>query len=263
MPSCLLCGFYSAQLVESNNAFSCRWCVPQARVLDSEVVKVLQEIDGIPPAFALWSGGRREDSTEGKQKCAEIPVAQPAEILPSSAPGLFVGDLDDVKNVDRLRELGIGFVLNLCPEMLEGHYADVSIRLAEVGIKQLAWPALDTWDFDIVTLVAKQGACDFIEVGLRSAGVLVNCWGGVNRSASVALAFLVMKKNITLVDAVRSTMSQRGTVLTNRTFRLLLVQLALEIGCPLRAAKVKDCTDLTIMPSPNDDDANHCGERLL
>mmetsp|Transcript_54934 Transcript_54934/g.100364 ORF Transcript_54934/g.100364 Transcript_54934/m.100364 type:complete len:387 (-) Transcript_54934:87-1247(-) len=258
MSSCLLCGSYGAQLVESTNVFSCRWCAPKARVLDSEVVKTLQEIDGIPPAFILWSGGRREDSTEGQQKRARLPVPQPAEILPLSAPGLFVGDLDDVKNVHRLRELGIGFVLNLCPERLEGHYADVSIRLAEAGIKQLTWPAQDTWDFDIVTHVAKQGACDFIEVGLRSAGVLVNCWGGVNRNATVALAFLVMKKNIGLVDAIQSTMSQRGTVLTNRTFRLLLVQLALEVGCPLRAAKVNVCTVPTIIPTPNGDDANHC-----
>lgn len=230
MSSCLLCGYYDAWPIDNTDVFSCRWCASKARELGSVGLNILQEIDRIPPAFALWSGGRREDSGANAQKRTKIPVTQPAQIVPSSAPGLFVGDLDDVKNVTRLCELGIGFVLNLCPERLVGHYADVSIQLAEAGIIQLTWPAEDTTEFDIVSHVAKRGACDFIEVGLRSAGVLVNCWGGVNRSASVALSFLVMKKKIGLVEAIRSSMSQRGTILTNRAFRLLLVQLALESG---------------------------------
>ena len=76
-----------------------------------------------------------------------------------------------------MRELGIGFVLNLCPEWLAGSYADLTARLAEAGIKQLTWPAGEARDFDIVSHVVNKGACDFIEMGLRSAGVLVNCVG--------------------------------------------------------------------------------------
>ena len=166
-------------------------------------------------------------------KSANLPVLQPAQIAPRTVPGLFVGDLDDVKNVSRLCELGIGFVLNLCPENLYGEYAELPALLALNGIKQLTWPAEDFWNFDIVDMVVKQGACDFIEMGLRSAGVLVNCWGGVNRSAAVAVAFLVLKKNISLVGAVREAMTQRGTVLTNYYFRWLLVKAAVAAGCPL------------------------------
>ena len=253
MPACLLCGYHDAQLVDATDVFSCRWCAANARELNPDAAKALHEIHDIQPAFALWSDDRREDSGEAAQKCSQIPVLQPAEICQSSAPGLFVGDLDDVKNVARLRELGIGFVLNLCPERLIGQYADVSLRLTEAGIKQLTWPAEDSRDFDIVHRVAKQGACDFIEVGLRTAGVLVNCWGGVNRSASVAIAFLVMKKSIALVDAVKSAMSQRGTVLTNRMFRLLLVQLALEVGCPLSTATAGVPSAAAGIPSGTDE----------
>ena len=68
--------------------------------------------------------------------------------------------------------------------------------LADADIKIMAWPAEDAWDFDIVSKVVKKGACDFIELGLRSTNLLANCWGGVNRSVSVALAFLIVKRNI-------------------------------------------------------------------
>ena len=237
MSSCILCGYSSFVFTSGKYPYPviCHWCAAKAEDLDSEALLALQEINDIPPAFTLWSHGRREDSGECAQKFSNPPISQPAEIFRGFAePGLFVGDLDDVRDIPRLRDLGIGFVLNLCPERLTGLYSDVATRLAEAGIKQLTWPAQDQWDFDIVQNVAKKGACDFIEMGLRSAGVLVNCWGGINRSTTVALAFLVMKRDIVLVDAVKIAMSQRGTVLTNYTFRLLLVQLALETGRSLR-----------------------------
>ena len=205
----------------------CSWCEPSARNLTQEACQMLSELEKIPPAFSVWSEGRREESGEAPQQNANMPVPQPAEISPLLAPGLFLGDLDDVYNVMRLRELGIGFVLNLCPERLEGYYADLPARLVQEGIKHLAWPAKDSSTFNIIEEVVNQGACDFIEMGLRSAGVLVNCWGGVNRSAAVAVAFPVLRRNLALVDAVRQVMNRRGTVLTNQTFRYLLVQVAL------------------------------------
>ena len=66
------------------------------------------------------------------------------------------------------------------------------VRLAQRGIKQLTWPAKDAWNFNIVDNVVNQGACDYVEVGLRSARVLINCWGGVNRNVAVAVAYLIL-----------------------------------------------------------------------
>jgi hypothetical protein len=169
--------------------------------------------------------------SDQRQPARELPVAQPAQI----APRLFIGDLDDAYNVNRLCDLGIGFVLNLCPEHLVGDYEVIPHRLAQVGIEHLGIPAQDRWNFDIISEVFDKHASDFIEVGLRSAGVLVNCWGGVNRSAAVAVAHLVLTSHVGLVDAVRHAMGQRGTVLTNYSFRRLLVEAALERNCPLHS----------------------------
>ena len=75
--------------------------------------------------------------------------------------------------------------------------------------------------------VILRGAVNFIDDRIKYGGVLVHCWAGVNRSASVAVAYLMMKTQMSLVDAVRAAMNTRGTVLTNYSFRLLLVQASL------------------------------------
>ncbi|CAE8601305.1 unnamed protein product [Polarella glacialis] len=244
MPApCLLCGADSLLALAQGELRCCSACEPRARALPAEAVGALVELDSIKPAFSIWGRGRREDSGEAARKAVCVPQ-QPAEIAPCAAPGLFVGDLDDVQNVARLRELNIGFVLNLCPDNLTGHYADLPSRLAKEGIKQLTWPAQDYWNFDIITEVVEKGACDFIEFGLRSAGVLVNCWGGVNRSAAVAVAFLVLRRSVPLVDAVRKTMSRRGTVLTKQSFRFLLVKAAMAAGQPLLGSAEQEATEL-------------------
>lgn len=236
MPQCLLCGHKGGDadgFLYAMGICHCTWCVSEADKLTPAAADALVELSQIPHAFSVWSQGRREDSGEHPAKQAKTPVPQPAEISPSVG-GLFVGDLDDVADVRRLCELGIRSVLNLCPERLVNSYADIPVRLAEEGIRLLNWPAHDCSDFDIVDEVIQQGAIDFIDTALRSGGVLVNCWGGVNRSASVAVGYLVLRRRLPLVTTVREAMARRGTILTNHSFRRLLVQAALANGCPLQ-----------------------------
>ena len=154
-------------------------------------------------------------------------MPQPAEIAPDVAPRLFMGDLDDSNDVARLQELGIGFVLSLCPERLgEAPYWDLPTRLAEAGIVQLIYPARDADDFDIVADVLARGALDFVEQALPPSGpgILVHCWAGVNRSGAIVVAFLALRRGMTIAAAMRRATATRGTVLTNRAFLLALVQ---------------------------------------
>ena len=139
-----------------------------------------------------------------------------------------------MEDVGKLSALGIGFVLNLCPHRLTGRYADIPSQLAMASIKRLAWPADDDPNFNILGEVIHCGALEFVQNGFRVAGVLINCWGGVNRSGAVAVADLALKSNYSLVCAVRQVMSQRGTVLTNKAFRLQLAEAVLAAGLPLQ-----------------------------
>lgn len=62
-----------------------------------------------------------------------------------------------------------------------------------------------------------------------SAKVLVHCFSGQNRSAALCIAYLVAKRAERLVSAVKRLYTQRPTILTNKWFRLQLVQLAIDL----------------------------------
>ena len=71
----------------------------------------------------------------------------------------------------------------------------------------------------------------FIDRAKQSRGkVFVHCNMGINRSASVAVAYLVVEARMDLLDAVALLKKKRGICLTNRAFRRQLVKYALEMG---------------------------------
>ena len=58
--------------------------------------------------------------------------------------------------------------------------------------------------------------------------MLVQCWGGVNRAPSLAVALLTWVQHVHVVSAVEMVMAVRGEILTNRSFRAQLIQEAME-----------------------------------
>ena len=205
----------------------CRRCVAGAELFSRDEQRVLLEIDAMKPAFTLWSRGRREDSPE---ECAVASQSadQPAK-MPCGRFGthVFIGDLDSLTDVKNLKRLNIGFVLNLCPERFRKPYAAVASELGLGGIVHVAWPAYDHDHFDILSAVLLAGAGELMDNQLRRAHVLVNCWGGVNRSATVAIGYLALWEKRDLLKTVQEAMQRRGRVLTNKYFRQLLVKAAM------------------------------------
>ena len=103
-------------------------------------------------------------------------------------------------------------------------YSDLPARLAEAEIDQLVLCADDSWRFDIIPVAER--ACRFIKGELErgDGGVLVHCYGGVNRSGAVCAAFLATELSIPLYEAVLRLRQVRGTVLKNETFIKELVR---------------------------------------
>ena len=58
------------------------------------------------------------------------------------------------------------------------------------------------------------------------SGVLVHCLEGKNRSATIAVAYLVAEERVPLLQAVGALWAQRPIVLDNRSFVEQLVDLA-------------------------------------
>ena len=185
----------------SREGWVCSDCVPPEVSGDDRAALCLA------PLFKIWvrSGWthRRLDSAP----------PQPACVL----PWLFVGDLADVVAPAKLEALGIGAVLSLCPEW---HAEDLAAKMSLRGVELVSLAAQDNRRYRITSKVwplARAALADWMQRGCR---VLVNCWGGVNRSCSVVLLWLVVCEGWTFLDAMRAVTLARGTALTNQSFRL-------------------------------------------
>ena len=228
---CLLCGYTGDSPRAGTSLACCSWCTEEAASLQPEEAAALVELERIEPAFQIWSRGRREESGSGCFSKAGAPIVQPALIYPGLP--LYIGDMDDAMDIQNLQVLGIGCVVNLCADMLgaEPGYRDLPGDLGRAGIHQHIFAARDSRSFDIIHVAElARGAMSAALGGATRRGVLVHCWGGVNRSAAVATFFLTAEWRVPLVAAVAQLMERRGTVLTNQSFRKQLVRYCFKTG---------------------------------
>ncbi|CAN9513437.1 unnamed protein product [Ophioblennius macclurei] len=134
-------------------------------------------------------------------------------------PRLYIGDQHSAENQADLSVHKITHILNAAhsnrrgrPDMYE------RMNIAYMGVE-----AHDSCNFDMS--VNFQAAADFINSALSRGGkVLVHCHVGVSRSATLVLAFLMLKQHLTLVEAICAVKTHRG-VIPNRGFLRQLITL--------------------------------------
>ncbi|XP_023945306.1 dual specificity protein phosphatase 13 isoform X2 [Bicyclus anynana] len=124
-------------------------------------------------------------------------------------PGLFVGDAVAAKDKAFLRRMGINYVLNTA----EGK------RYTQVDTDHMYYrdcPGLHYKGFQLMDLpstdISKYFhiAANFIDEGIsRGSRVLVHCMMGVSRSATCAIAFLMIKRGMSLTEALAQVRSRR------------------------------------------------------
>ncbi|XP_049906133.1 dual specificity protein phosphatase 26-like [Epinephelus moara] len=134
-------------------------------------------------------------------------------------PRLYIGDQDSAENQVDLFKHRVTHILNAAHSNRRGK-PDIydSMQITYMGID-----ARDSCDFDMS--VNFQAAADFIHRALSRGGkVLVHCHVGVSRSATLVLAYLMLKQNLTLVEAICAVKENRG-VIPNRGFLRQLIKL--------------------------------------
>lgn len=123
-------------------------------------------------------------------------------------PGLFLGSQDAAANLEPLRSLGIRRILN-CAIDSPCFFPDV--------FDYLEIPLYDEEDVDLGP--ALKAGVEFIEKSLASQQpVLVHCIAGASRSASVVIAYLMLKRNMSFEEAYTHVKSIRPAVQPNRGF---------------------------------------------
>ncbi|XP_013862678.1 dual specificity protein phosphatase 26 [Austrofundulus limnaeus] len=134
-------------------------------------------------------------------------------------PRLYIGDQQSAEILADLSQRRFTHILNAAhskrngqPEMYEG------MNITYMGIE-----ARDSWDYDMS--VNFHAAADFIHRALSRGGkVLVHCHVGVSRSATLVLAYLMLRENLPLVEAICAVKNNRG-VIPNRGFLRQLIKL--------------------------------------
>mmetsp|Transcript_31935 Transcript_31935/g.99352 ORF Transcript_31935/g.99352 Transcript_31935/m.99352 type:complete len:208 (+) Transcript_31935:40-663(+) len=195
---------------------------------DTEGVASTCEEAGAPAAGASVAGPDPE--VEALVKWIEdfvgFPTARPG---PQPAQltdwGLFLGGMEEATDVSRLAELGISATLNVAPSMC-GSLTELyggTLECKEID-------AEDDEEYPILDLHL-DAAVRFLK-GIREQGrrVLVHCYAGMNRSATLCAAYLVSVERLPLTQAVRVLRERRGAVLQNRAFTRQLVRLARSEG---------------------------------
>ncbi|XP_077202105.1 dual specificity phosphatase 29 [Paroedura picta] len=144
-------------------------------------------------------------------------------------PNLYIGDEKTALDRYSLEKAGFTHVLNAAhgrwnvdtgPE----YYSDMAIEYHGVEANDLPTFNLSLFFYS---------AAEFIDHALRNESnkVLVHCAMGRSRSASLVLAYLMIYKNMTIVDAIDQVLKHR-CILPNRGFlkqlRELDIKLALE-----------------------------------
>ncbi|RWS28470.1 dual specificity protein phosphatase 3-like isoform X1 [Leptotrombidium deliense] len=140
--------------------------------------------------------GRRLDRMSVRINCDEV------------YPNIFIGDEGAARNKSYLKLIGITHVLNtaegigFCQVNTGEHFYGNS------GIKYMGLNVMDVPQAKISIHFAE--AADFIDKAIEGHGrVLIHCLMGLSRSATITIAYLMIKRGMTLEEALRTVRRNR------------------------------------------------------
>ncbi|XP_068232661.1 dual specificity phosphatase 29-like [Palaemon carinicauda] len=136
---------------------------------------------------------------------------------------LYIGDIGAAKDKAYLQKVGITHVLNTAQgnkfatvDTDEEYYKDAGIKY--LGMRLLDVPTANISQFFTA-------GANFIEDALSSGGkVLVHCFMGISRSATIACAFLMLKRDMCALEAL-TTLRKNRAIFPNEGFLRQLSEL--------------------------------------
>ncbi|XP_013396995.1 dual specificity protein phosphatase 3-like [Lingula anatina] len=152
-------------------------------------------------------------------------VGKPRDFVTQGVTGMesYLHGLTTAKSKSELKRLGITHILNCAKGKSPYHVNTNHVMYRDLGVKFKAIEATDQMNFDLSPYFEE--TANFIEEAITSGGrIVVHCREGVSRSAAITLAYLMLKKHMTVQQAVRA-MRKKREICPNDGFLLQLCYL--------------------------------------
>ncbi len=172
-----------------------RAAVPEGEATKRPVQQTPKAVAG-PTGFALWAAVRE-------------PNISPANAFDEVYPNILLGNRELAEKPHQMELFSITHVLNAA----EGHkFNQVNTTSATydgVGIHYVGVPAEDVANYRMYRYFTQ--AADYVEEALGSGGrVYVHCVQGLSRSATLVVAFLMLKRSLTVTQAFETVRRKRA-----------------------------------------------------
>lgn len=128
------------------------------------------------------------------------------EIFKENEKKIYIGTLDASKDLSRLKNAGIVAIINIAGS---GNLFQNELEYLTINIK-------DKEGQDIKKYFDRSSA--FIKKQLKDGNVLVHCKGGISRSATIIIAYLIRHHEFTYKSALALCKERRGCVQPNASF---------------------------------------------
>ena len=128
-----------------------------------------------------------------------------------------------------LKCYGITHVLNCAaePNYENENLEEESPYSKNTGLEYCSFPGKDIHGYPILRHFPK--AKEFIDAAKINGGkVLVHCEMGINRSAAICVAYILVDEKLTLLEVIKRVKRERRVILVNESFQRQLVEFAME-----------------------------------
>ncbi|XP_038053155.1 dual specificity protein phosphatase 3-like [Patiria miniata] len=150
-------------------------------------------------------------------------VMMPTRAYDEVYPKIFISEKSFALNKDALKKVGITHILNTAQGVGFGHVDTDEEYYKDTGMTFQAIKATDTPRFNMSPFL--HDTAEIIENALQNKGtILVHCVEGFSRSATVVVAFLMIKRGMDARDALRTVRAKRE-VCPNNAFLKQLCEL--------------------------------------
>ena len=190
-------------------------------------------------AAALASLASRFPALHARDVDPEL-LAAPAQL----ADGVFLGSFEHAKDKEWLAAHSIAAVLNCGPDVCrlsasdvprdprtqiideQGTNAERRVARARAFLGEgVDYAECDATDVEGYAVIEKHLKDAVAFIRRRKGPVLIHCFSGQNRSAALALGYLMTEQGLSLEQALALAHPLRPLILSNESFRLQLLRL--------------------------------------